>query len=232
MARLLLLLLAVGLQAGQLYHRAPAQLLSDVPATLEVITPVDYGDPRTVSLFLRESGNLAFQELPFEYADGTYRCVLPAAMVNGTRLEYYIAAAYDTLGYLAFPANDPHLNPISVPVRTFDAFRHRSKEAYDPDRIADIKVIPWKSGSGRASRFPVVYLKQPSAQYVEMGYIIVSGSEDAGVPDLLDAMLQRSKEIGAHAIADLKFGVYTAKPHPQQHRGVLILEGVYLERNE
>lgn len=232
MIRLLFLLIVVGLQAAQLYHRVPEQLLSDVPATLEVITPVEYGDPHSVNLFLRPAGNLAFQELPFEYKEGTYRCVLPAAMISGTRLEYYIAASYDTLGYLASPVKDPHLNPYSIPVRTFDAFRHRSKQSYDRSRITDVQIIPWKQASGKPNKFPMVYLKKPSAQYMEMGYIIVSGSAEAGVPDLLDAMLLESKRIGAHAIANLSFGIYTSKPDPRRHSGVLILEGVYLQRKE
>ncbi len=229
---LLYFILYSALTASELYHRAPLQLLEGVPITLEVITPATVEDPQYVHLYIRGEDQSHYQEVAFEYSEGTYKVVIPAARLSGPAIYYYITASFGTLGFLALPEVDPDKDPIRVPLVSFDAYKHRSKQAYDTEVIEDVTVIPWIRSNARPNKFPVLYLPKPSEQYQEMGYMIISGNEFAGVPDLLDAMLQTSRKIGAHAISGLTFGIYTSKPDLDKHKGVMILEGVYLQRKE
>lgn len=229
----LFLLITIPALGLELYHRAPDQLLEKVPVTLQVITPANLQEPDFVHLYVRNMSQSFYQEIPFEYAEGTYRCIIPPAFLEGPEIQYYITASFDTLGYAASPANaDPSKEPHSVELLPFDAFSHRSKDAYDDSVIEDITVIPWVHSSGRPSRFPVRYIPQPGAAFKEAGYIIISGTSEAGVTDLLDAMLQTSRTTGAHAVSSLKFGIYTAKPTREEYKGVVSLEGIYLHRSE
>jgi len=228
---LLVWLLGVAPMFGlDLYHEAPSEVLEGVPVILEVLPPFMTEDPDFINLYIRTAGGDLYQEIPFAYHEGGYRCQIPAAWVTAPGIEYYIGASYGIAGFAAVPAENPADQPLKVKVKSFDAFRYKGQTTYRREVISELKLIPWKRLSSRPSKFPVRYLPKPGPEYQEMGYIMIRGTAEAGLPDLMDALLVTAKARGIHAVTALKFGVYVVKPDLPHQQGVLSLEATLLQR--
>ncbi len=118
------LLLVVGLSAsgyadGTIYHQAPAEAVAQGPLTLEAVIEVEDAGVVSASIYYRLRGQLTYQEIPMSSAGGNlYFGTIPAADVTEPGLEYYLVAFLDDESILAYPVDDPEVNPVFVAVKS------------------------------------------------------------------------------------------------------------------
>ncbi|MBA7682288.1 hypothetical protein ES703_90638 [subsurface metagenome] len=119
-----LLLLVAGLSAssyadGTIYHQAPAEAIAQGPLTLEAVIEVEDAGVVSASIYYRLKGQLTYQEVPMSSAGGNlYFGTIPAADVTEPGLEYYLVAFLDDESILAYPVDDPEVNPVFVVVKS------------------------------------------------------------------------------------------------------------------
>ncbi|GAH67505.1 unnamed protein product, partial [marine sediment metagenome] len=119
-----LLLLVAGLSAssyadGTIYHQAPAEAIAQGPLTLEAVIEVKDAGVVSASIYYRLKGQLTYQEIPMSSAGGNlYFGTIPAADVTEPGLEYYLVALLDDESILAYPVDDPEVNPVFVVVKS------------------------------------------------------------------------------------------------------------------
>lgn len=119
-----LLLLVAGLSAsgyadGTIYHQAPAEAVAQGPLTLEAVIEVKDAGVVSASIYYRLKGQLAYLEVPMSSAGGNlYFGTIPAGDVTEPGLEYYLVALLDDESILAYPVDEPEVNPVFVAVKS------------------------------------------------------------------------------------------------------------------
>ncbi len=119
-----LLLLVAGLSAsgyadGTIYHQTPAEIVAQEPLTLEAVIEVQDAGVTSASIYYRPRGQETYQEIPMSSAAGNlYFGTIPAAEITEPGLEYYLVALLDDESVLAYPVDDPEVNPVFVAVRS------------------------------------------------------------------------------------------------------------------
>ena len=119
-----LLLFVVGLSAssyadGIIYHQAPTEAVAQEPLTLEAVIEVKDAGVVSASIYYRPRGQATYQETPMSSAGGNiYFGTIIAAEITGPGLEYYLVALLDDESVLAYPVDDPEVNPMFVAVKS------------------------------------------------------------------------------------------------------------------
>ena len=119
-----ILLLVVGLSAssyadGIIYHQAPAEAVAQEPLTLEAVIEVTDAGVVSASIYYRPRGQETYQEVPMSSAGGNlYFGAIPAAEITEPGLEYYLVALLDDESVLAYPVDDPEVNPVFVVIKS------------------------------------------------------------------------------------------------------------------
>lgn len=234
-ARVIVLVLGVlsslgSIKAYDLYHIPPAHFLQGVPGQLEVVLP-DYLDSEFVKLFIRDQDRAIYEELSFYEDAGAWYCDIPAAYMRGDTLSYYIGASFGPAGLAAFPAEDPELFPLKIPLIKFSTTKRKFEPQLKQEVIVDYHVTPWKpKPSRRSNNFPVLYVPHATQAFIESGYIKIIGNEQATTEDLLRSMLYLCLQENADAITQLKYELLTTKEGLETLEGHIELEGIYLRR--
>ena len=219
------------LSAYQIYHQPPEQFLQGVPGQLEVFLPDYLEQVDHVKLFLRPGNRSAFEELQFYPQEAAWFCDIPAAYMNADTLAYFISASFGPAGFAALPAERPSEHPFKVPLLKFTTQNKRYEPKMMRDVIESFEVTPWKpTPHFRSNNFPVLYIPKPNSAFIESGFITIIGTEAATAEDLLRSMLYLCLDENADAITSLKYSLLAAKPGPEQIKGHIRLEGVYLRR--
>ncbi len=119
-----LLLLVAGLSAsgyadGIIYHQVTAETVAQEPLTLEAVIEVEDAVVASASIYYRPRGQETYQEISMSPAAGNlYFGIIPAAEITTPGLEYYLVALLDDESVLAYPVDDPEVNPVFVAVRS------------------------------------------------------------------------------------------------------------------
>ncbi|UCH63202.1 MAG: hypothetical protein JSU77_01770 [Fidelibacterota bacterium] len=119
-----LLLLAGGLSAssfadGTIYHQAPVEAVALEPLTLEAVIEVTDAAVASASIYYRPRGQETYQEVPMSSAAGNlFFGTIPAAEITELGLEYYLVALLDDESVLAYPVDDPEVNPVFVTIKS------------------------------------------------------------------------------------------------------------------
>ncbi len=119
-----LLLLVAGLSAsgyadGIIYHQVTAETVAQEPLTLEAVIEVEDAVVASASIYYRPRGQETYQEISMSPAAGNlYFGTIPAAEITTPGLEYYLVALLDDESVLAYPVDDPEVNPVFVAVRS------------------------------------------------------------------------------------------------------------------
>ncbi len=119
-----LLLFVVGLSAssyadGIIYHQAPTEAVAQEPLTLEAVIEVKDAGVVSASIYYRPRGQATYQETPMSSAGGNiYFGTIIAAEITEPGLEYYLVALLDDESVLAYPVDDPEVNPMFVAVKS------------------------------------------------------------------------------------------------------------------
>jgi len=218
------------IKAYDIYHIPPAHFIQGVPGQLEVVLP-DYLDPDFVKLFIRDQDRAIYEELSFYEDAGAWYCDIPAAYMRGDTLYYYIGASFGPAGLAAFPAEDPDVFPLGIPLIKFITTKRKFEPQLTQEVIVDYRVTPWKPKPARRSNnFPVLYVPQATQAFIESGHIKIIGNEKATSEDLLRSMLYLCLQENADAITELKYELLTAKEGLEKLEGHIELEGIYLRR--
>ena len=118
------LLLVAGLSAsgyadGIIYHQTPAEIVAQEPLTLEAVIEVQDAGVTSASIYYRPRGQETYQEIPMSLTVGNlYFGTIPAAEITAPGLEYYLIALLDDESVLAYPVDDPEVNPVFVAVKS------------------------------------------------------------------------------------------------------------------
>ncbi|MCH8023220.1 MAG: hypothetical protein IIB43_00770, partial [Candidatus Marinimicrobia bacterium] len=87
------------------------------PLTLEAVVEVDGRSVVAMSIFYRVAGASAFSEVTMSAAGGgLWFGTISAGNVLEAGLEYYLAATLDDESLLAYPLEEPQLNPVFIQV--------------------------------------------------------------------------------------------------------------------
>ena len=114
----LLICLSVNLYGqGEILHQVPLNVVAGEPLTLEAVVEVDGRSVVAMSIFHRIGGASAFSEVIMSAAGGgLWFGTISAGNVLEAGLEYYLAATLDDESLLAYPLEEPQLNPVFIQV--------------------------------------------------------------------------------------------------------------------
>ncbi|MFC1618751.1 hypothetical protein ACFL45_02265 [Candidatus Neomarinimicrobiota bacterium] len=111
-------LMGTTLADGSIYHQVVSEAAAQEPLTLEAVVEAEDAAVITTSIYYRVKGQTAYLEVPMSSAGGNlFFGTLPAGDITTAGLEYYIIAMLADESVLAFPVDDPEVNPLSVTVR-------------------------------------------------------------------------------------------------------------------
>jgi hypothetical protein len=110
--------MATTLADGSIYHQVVMDVVAQEPLTLEAVVESEDAAVLSTSIYYRIKGQTAYLEAPMSSAGGNlYFGTLPAGDITTDGLEYYIIAMLEDESILAFPVDNPEVNPIAVSVR-------------------------------------------------------------------------------------------------------------------
>lgn len=227
----LIVLVVIPAYSFEIYHNEPDNFLQGVPGQLEVILPHYLDTPDFVRLYIKEQRRHVYQELEFYELSGAWYCDIPAAYMSVDTLSYYISASFGPAGFAAYPAENPDLYPIKIPLIRFETKNRKFEPKLIKDVIVDHTVTPWnRKPIRRSNNFPVLYIPKPNQAFIESGYIRIVGNEKATTEDLLRSMLYLCLQENADAITSLKYSLLSTNQNAGGVQGHIELEGVYLRR--
>ncbi|UCD39227.1 MAG: hypothetical protein JSW54_07055 [Fidelibacterota bacterium] len=103
---------------GTIYHQMVTEAVAQEPLTLEAVVEVEEVAVVSAGIYYRLMGQTSYLEAPMSSAGGNlYFGTIPAADVTVAGLQYYLIAVLEDESVLAYPVDDPEINPISVVVQ-------------------------------------------------------------------------------------------------------------------
>ncbi len=114
----LLVCLSVNLYGqAEILHQVPLNVVAGEPLTLEAVVEVGERSVTSVSILHRMAGESAYSEVTMSAAGGgLWFGTISAGAVLEAGLEYYLVATLDDESLLAYPVEEPQLNPVSIQV--------------------------------------------------------------------------------------------------------------------
>ena len=102
---------------GTIFHRVPDEIRAQEPLTLEAVVEAQGASVSSVIVYYRVKGQSAYLEAPMSAGGADlYFGTVPAGDIEPEGLEYYLIALLDDNSILAYPVDDPELNPFFVRV--------------------------------------------------------------------------------------------------------------------
>ena len=102
---------------GTIFHRVPDEIRAQEPLTLEAVVEAQGASVSSVIVYYRVKGQSAYLEAPMSAGGADlYFGTVPAGDIETAGLEYYLIALLDDNSILAYPVDDPEVNPIYVRV--------------------------------------------------------------------------------------------------------------------
>ncbi|MFC2170898.1 hypothetical protein ACFLQJ_02855, partial [Calditrichota bacterium] len=112
-----------GLQAAEPFYRiihnpvVSAVAGSDIKITVSIQGNLTPEEVQEAFLLFRISGDPDFEQIEMTLDMNEFLAVIPAEIVDGKTIEYYIRMTQSGISYRSFPMLNPQLNPISISVR-------------------------------------------------------------------------------------------------------------------
>ncbi len=121
---------------GTIFHRVPDEIRAQEPLTLEVVVEAQGASVSSVIVYYRVKGQSAYLEAPMSAGGADlYFGTIPAADIETAGLEYYLIALLDDNSILAYPVDDPEVNPFFVRVLPIGEDQLQAADAQAPGSV-------------------------------------------------------------------------------------------------
>lgn len=103
----------------QLYHVPPSKIKADSSLVITCIVESDSIEIKSVSLLFKINNDSLFKEFTLKPNQNIYSLQIPPDMLEGEYFVYFIVAEFEDGSVLAFPPDNPNINPIKIPIQKF-----------------------------------------------------------------------------------------------------------------